>query len=128
MKQLTQENFVLCQQYLDMVCVVGEGFAYVISSFTDFSKTEGDLVLSDIFQALSGITQTNVLIERLLADDESVQQAIGNFQDVTDVASQLDGCFDDYDRKVRVITYSLYPAFSIWKDMVHNALVKYVVQ
>ena len=128
MKQLTEEQFDLCQQYLNMVSGIEEGFAYVRASFTDFSKTEGDLVLTDILQALTSITHSNTLLERLLADDESVQQAIMNFQDVTDAAFKLEGHFDHYDTKIKMINDFLYPAFSAWREMIENALVRYVAQ
>lgn len=80
MKQLSEEQFDLCHQYLNMLSGIEKGFAYVITSFIDFSKTEGDLVLSYILQALTTIAHTNTLLERLLADDELIQQVISNFR------------------------------------------------
>ncbi|MFJ8529622.1 hypothetical protein [Bacillus sp. NPDC094106] len=128
MKQLTEENFDLCQQYLNMISEMEEGFEYVIASFTDFSKTEGDLVLSEIFRSLNRIAHTNLLFEQLFSDDESLQQAITNFSDVADAAFMLDGNFDDYGRKMNVINEYLYPAFSAWRNTVQSALVQYVMQ
>lgn len=128
MKQLTEEQFYLFQQYLNMVSGIEDGFVYVIASFTDFSKTEGDQVLTDIIQALTSITYSNTLLERLLIEDESVQQAIINFQDVKDVAFKLEGYLDDYDIKVKVVNDFLYPAFSAWREMIENALVGYIAQ
>lgn len=128
MKQLTEEQFELCHKYLVMINAIDEGFSYVIASFTDYSKTEGDLVLSDIFQALNSIAQTNVLIDRLLVEDELVQQAIENFQDVTDAACKLDGHFGQYDTKINIINTYLYPAFLAWRDIIWNALSRYVSQ
>lgn len=74
MKQLTEENIDLCQQYLNMISEIEEGFAFVTASFTDFNKREGNLVLSDILQALTTITYSNTLLQWLLTDDETVQQ------------------------------------------------------
>lgn len=128
MKQLTEEQFDLFQQYLNMVSGIEDGFVYVIASFTDFSKTEGDLVLTDILQALTSIKYSNTLLERLLVEDESVQQAIINFQDVTDAAFKLEGYLDDYNIKIKVVNDFLYPTFSAWREMIENALVGYVAQ
>jgi len=55
-QQLTEEQFDLFQQYLNMVSEIEDGFVYVIASFIDFSKREGELVLTDILQALTSIT------------------------------------------------------------------------
>ena len=122
MKPLTEEQFDLCQQYLNMVSCIDEGFTYVSASFLDFSKTEGDVVLSDILQALTLIAHVNTLLERLLAEDESIQQAITHFQNVMAQAFKLEGQFDRYDTKMKIINDFLYPAFSAWSDSIQNAL------
>jgi hypothetical protein len=128
MNHLTEANFNLCQQYLNMVSVIDEGFSYVISSFTDYSKTEGELVLSDIIQALTSIAQTNTLLEQGLADDPSVQRVIASFQDVANEALKLDDFKNDFNMKMTIINELLYPSFSAWKDIVQNAIGKYIKQ
>lgn len=128
MKNLPEENFELCHQYLNLINVIEEGFTYVISSFTDLNKTEGDLVLFDIIHALTRIAQTNTLLEQVLADDTSVQQAIADFQNVTNAAFKLDGNFDNYHMKLKIVNGLLYPSFSDWNNIVQGALGKYVIQ
>lgn len=128
MKKLTKVQFDLCQQYLNMVSGIEEGFANVINSFMDLSKTEGDLVVSEILQALTAIAYTNTLLERLLVDNESIQQVITNFQDVIVAAFKLDGHFDHYDIKIKIINDFLYPSFSTWIEIIQNVLGRYVSQ
>jgi hypothetical protein len=128
MNHLTEANFNLCQQYLNMVSVIDEGFSYVISSFTDYSKTEGELVLSDIILALTSIANTNTLLEQVLEDDPSVQQLIASFQDVANEALKLDDFKNDFNMKMTIINELLYPSFSAWKDIVQNAIGKYIKQ
>jgi hypothetical protein len=128
MNKLTEENFVLFQQYLNMISLVEEGFAYVKASFTDYTKTEGELVLSDILQAFTSIAQSNTLLEQLLADDESVQKAIKMFQPVIAAVFKLEGQLEHCDVKMNIIREFLYPAFATWKEIIWNALNRYVSQ
>lgn len=59
MSTSTEEHIHLVQQYREMLDSIEEGFKYVLASFQDYSKTEGDLVLSDIFAAFLQIAQVN---------------------------------------------------------------------
>lgn len=127
MNEFTEEQFELLKEYLNTVNVIDEGFSYVISSFNDFKKTEGDRVLSDIIQAFSSVAQTNTLLEQILRDDSSLQQVIKSFSNITDAIFKLDGFFDDYHMKMKVVNEILYPAFSEWKDIVNKTIEKYVV-
>jgi hypothetical protein len=128
MNRLTEEQWRLCQQYINMVFVIEEGFKYVKDSFTDFTKTEGDRVLVDIYQSLLTITQTNIVLEQLFIDNEEIQQSIKEFTKVIDVAIQLDGHFDDYNKKVNVVNEYLYPSFIVWKESIQIAMKSYVTQ
>ncbi|MEX3621439.1 hypothetical protein [Viridibacillus arvi] len=128
MKHITEEQLRLCQQYLNTVFGIEEGFEYVKASFTDFSKTEGDLVLSDIIQSFFSIAQTNILLERLFIDDEKIQQGIKQFKEVTEAAFMLEGHFDHYDTKVKVVNDNLYPTFFAWSESIQVALSRNVTQ
>lgn len=128
MKQLTEEQFELCQEYLAMISCIEEGFEYVKASFTDFSKTEGDLILSDILEALAMIASTNTILERLFATDESILKTITSFQNVIDAAFKLEEHFEQYDTKVKNINDYLYPTFSTWKSTIQNAVSGFIAQ
>lgn len=128
MNQLSVEQFELCLQYLNLISGIEEGFEYITASFTDFSKTEGELILSDILEALTMIAHTNIILGPLFIEDESIQQTIRNFQNVIYAAFQLEGHFDEYDKKVKVVSSFLLPAFSNWKVSARNSLSGYIVQ
>ncbi len=128
MKQLTVEQFELCLQYLNLISGIEEGFEYITASFSDFSKTEGDIILSDILEALTMIAQTNMILGPLFIEDESIQQTIRNFQNVINAAFQLEGHFDEYDKMVKVVSNFLLPTFSNWKVSARNSLSGYIVQ
>ena len=48
MTTLTEDQVQLVREYTTMLQNIDEAFEYVVASFSDYSKTEGDLVLSDI--------------------------------------------------------------------------------
>lgn len=125
MNHITEEKFIFLKEYLNTVNVVEVGFSYILSSFNDFNKTEGDRVFSDIIQALTIIAHSNALLEQILQDDTSTQLIMKSFNNVTEALFRLDGYFDDYNMKI--IKELLYPAFSDWKYIVHSTIGKYVI-
>ena len=76
---LTEEQFQLIQQYLELVRTVNEAFSYVVTSFDDLSYTEGDVILGDIFTALQQFEGTHAQLTVLFQDQVAVQDAINQF-------------------------------------------------
>ncbi|OCA89170.1 hypothetical protein A8F95_06380 [Bacillus wudalianchiensis] len=103
---------------------IEEGFVYVINSFKDYSKTESDQMLSDIFAALYQVANVNETLQSIFADD--IQEVIGRFETVAEQASKLEGYFNDQQMKEKVIKESLYPAFHAWAQEMERVLAPYV--
>jgi hypothetical protein len=125
-KQLDEKQYTLIHQYTEMLQTVEEAFEYVESSFDDYSKTEGDLVLSDIFAALGQIESSNQLLKELFQDENEVLTALGKFDELPKQAIKLEGNFNDQNVKEKVIKESLSPAFSAWKMEVEKVLQLFV--
>ncbi|KMY55497.1 hypothetical protein AC623_17410 [Bacillus sp. FJAT-27231] len=121
---LTEEQFSFVQQYVDLLTTIEEGFVYVINSFEDYSKTESDQMLSDIFAALYQVANVNETLQSIFADD--IQEVIDRFETVAEQASQLNGFFNDQRMKEQVIKESLYPAFHAWAQEMEQVLAPYV--
>ena len=68
MEPLTEEQVYLVREYLDLLSSIQEGFEYVIASYEDYSKTEADLVQSDIFSAFVQIISSNEDLEKVFAE------------------------------------------------------------
>ncbi len=64
MVHLTPEQLTVVRQYAALLDTIEEGFQYVIESFANYERTQGDVVLADIFTAFGQIDATN---ERSLA-------------------------------------------------------------
>jgi hypothetical protein len=125
-KQLDEKQYTLIHRYTEMLQTVEEAFEYVESSFNDYSKTEGDLVLSDIFAALGQIESSNQLLKELFQEENEIIRVVEKFGEVPKQALKLEGAFNDQNVKEKVIKKGLSPAFYTWKVEVEKVLQPFV--
>ncbi|MFK2825521.1 hypothetical protein QYG89_07445 [Bacillus sp. B190/17] len=122
--RLTEEQFVFVGQYVELVATIKDGFQYVMESFEDYSKTEGDQVLSDILSALPQVTSGNGILQKIFPLD--VGNKIEKFDIVVEQFFLLDGFFNDRQRKEEIVKESIYPAFNKWVGEVEQELLPYI--
>ena len=120
--KLDEKQYELVNQYVGMLDTIEEALRYVEASFTDLSKTEGDRVLSDVFMAIGQISESNHLLEETFDGREGIQNALTQFDTVTDQAWKLDGQLDNSEMKQSIVKVSLSPAFSEWKATIESEL------
>jgi hypothetical protein len=119
---LTENNITFIQQYYQLVETVEEGFHYVIESFSNFERTEGDRILGDIFSALSMLTNSRVILQEMGISLEMVEV----FDSVIEKALLLEDHFHNLEQKQKLIELELFPAFVGWKRKVDQALLPFV--
>jgi hypothetical protein len=124
--QLDEKQYEFIHQYTEILQTVEEAFEYVESSFDDYTKTEGDLVLSDIFTALGQIADSNTLLKKLFKKKDKVLQAIETFDVVPNQALKLEGNFNNQNVKEKVVKENLSPTFSAWKMEVEKVLQPFI--
>ena len=124
--KLDEKQFELVSQYVGMLDTIEEALKYVMASFTDLSKTEGDRVLSDVFVAIGQISESNGLLKEMFDGREGIQKALTGFDTVTDQAWRLDGRLDNNEVKQSIVQEKLSPAFSTWKASIENELNPYL--
>jgi hypothetical protein len=124
--KLDEKQYELVNQYVGMLDTIEEALKYVEASFTDLSKTEGDRVLSDVFMAISQISESNGLLKEIFDGREGIQQALTQFDTVADQAWKLDGQLDNNTVKQSILQEKLSPAFSKWKAFIDNELNPYL--
>ncbi|WP_419958142.1 hypothetical protein [Psychrobacillus psychrotolerans] len=125
MTTLTEEQTHLVREYTEMLVNVNEAFEYVVASFADYAKTEGDLILSDILSAFVKLIQVNEDLTAIYHDNMDVQNSILNFQEVINAAEKLNGIFEKSQEKQEMVQKSLYPAYKNWYETIHPQLVVY---
>ncbi|WP_061811444.1 hypothetical protein [Rossellomorea vietnamensis] len=123
--KLDEKQYELVSQYVGMLDTIEEALNYVEASFKDFSKTEGDQVLSEVFMAIGQISESNPLLQELF-DEEGIQKALNGFDTVTDQAWKPDGQLDNNEIKQSVVQENLSPAFSAWKTSIDIELKPYL--
>ncbi len=99
---------------MDLLDTVEESFRYVLESFHNLERTEGDQVLSDIFVALWSIGESH---QGSLSDN-----LLDQFDSVIHWALELEGSLNQPEQKRRIVEESLYPAFIEWKGKVQSSL------
>ncbi|QVY61206.1 hypothetical protein [Cytobacillus gottheilii] len=127
MLKVTEDQHVLIKEYTDVLNTVEEAFEYIVDSFTNLEKTEGDVLLADVFQALPQIVTVNEQLSILFQDYPSIQKVLQVFDVVMEKAELLDGNFGNAQVKQTVIREQLYPAFAAWSVMIQQELKPYVV-
>jgi hypothetical protein len=125
-QQLDEKQYTLIHQYTEILQTVEEAFEYVEASFGDYTKTEGDLVLSDIFAALGQIESSNQLLKELFQEEKEILRTFEKFDEVPKQALKLEDGFNDQNVREKVVKESLSPAFSAWKMEVEKALQPFV--
>ncbi|MCX8002408.1 MAG: hypothetical protein N2661_07515 [Anoxybacillus mongoliensis] len=129
MVHLTPEQLTVVRQYAALLDTIEEGFQYVIESFANYERTQGDVVLADIFTAFGQIDTTNERsLARFFADDIALLSELQRFSSVVEEAWKLDGKLHDPNAKQQIVEKHVAPAFEAWKVSVMQHLRPYVEQ
>ncbi len=119
---LTEEQFQLIHQYVELVHTVNEAFSYVVTSFEDLSYTEGDVILGDIFTALQKLEGTHTQLDVLFQDHVAVKDAIQLFTDIVQLVNNLETVWDDIEARQQLIREKLSPLYATWSNEILSIL------
>jgi uncharacterized protein YicC (UPF0701 family) len=125
--QLDEKHYAFIHEYDQMLSTIEEAFQYVVASFDDYQKTEGDRILTDIFQAFTQIAESHAVLNSLFSENPSMTATIQRFEEVMNQAMKLDGSFADQNIIETVIKDHLYPAFSDWHKQISEKLNSYTL-
>lgn len=126
MIKLEENQHILIKEYQDLLITVEEALEYIVASFDNLEKTEGDRLLLDVFQALPHIASTSEQLSRLFEKESpALEGAFASFQEVAEKAAMLEGNFGDLEKKQEIIREQLYPAYTGWSQMVQQELASY---
>ena len=129
MVHLTPEQLTVVRQYAALLDTIEEGFHYVIESFANYERTQGDVVLADILEAFDQIDAVNERsFAQFFAGEEAVLHELKRFSSVIEEAWKLDGKLHDPNAKQQIVEKHVAPAFEAWKVSVMQHLRPYVEQ
>ncbi|MDF0726085.1 hypothetical protein PY093_05075 [Cytobacillus sp. S13-E01] len=128
MMQLSEAQFEMVDRYNSLLHTVEEAFEYVVESFENYERTQGDQVLADIFSALSQIRNTNENLVSLFREEKALVTDILKFEAVIKEVEKLEIQFEDQTLKQQLIKTNIFPAFQAWKLLMQKSLEKYTNQ
>ncbi|WP_226618561.1 hypothetical protein [Cytobacillus firmus] len=114
------------KEYSDLLYTIDEAFDYIVKSFSDFSKTEGERLLGDIFQAFPQVASAHEQLSQLVQDNQPMLKAIADISTVADQAELLIQKFDALPIRQEIISKKLYPAFAEWHKNIQQELNPYI--
>lgn len=126
MLTLTEEQYLFLKEYSDLLYTIDEAFDYIVKSFSDFSKTEGEQLLGDIFQAFPQVASVHEQLSQLVQDNQPMLKAIADISTVADQAELLIQNFDDLPVRQEIVSKKLYPAFTQWHKNIQQELNPYI--
>lgn len=128
MIKLTEPNVELVHRYVELLQSIEEGLKYVEASFDDYGKTEGDLVLGDVLDALAQVQSTNDQLQVIFAGEQGIVENIQQYGAVIDQCFKLEGKMELPHEKQEVVKQSIIPAFLGWKQLMETNLKPYTTQ
>lgn len=126
MLTLTEEQYLFLKEYSDLLYTIDEAFDYIVKSYSDFSKTEGERLLGDIFQAFPQVASAHEQLSQLVQDNQPMLKALADISTVADQAELLIQNFDDLPVRQEIISKKLYPAFAEWHKKLQQELNPYI--
>jgi hypothetical protein len=124
---LTNAQHELTNQYFNLLNTIEEAFEYVIASFSDYGKTEGDRILADLFAALVQVAESHETLQEIFKEEKQLISVLNRFNGVLQQATKLNGQLKDPNQIEKVIIESLYPAFTTWREMVQRELQPHII-
>ena len=126
MLTLTEDQYLFMKEYSDLLYTIDEAFDYIVKSFSDFSKTEGERLLGDIFQAFPQVASAHEQLSQLVPDNQPMLKAFADISTVADQAELLIQNFDDLSVRQEIISKKLYPAYAQWHKTIQQELNPYI--
>lgn len=124
---LTEEQYVLLRKYCSALNTVEESFMYIVDSFTDLDKTDGDQLLFEVIDAFPQIEAVNEQLLNVFPHNDSIHHIVDIFEKVQEKASLVENKFKDAPIKQSIIREQFYPVFAAWHRMIDRELKPYIV-
>jgi hypothetical protein len=125
---LTENQFQLLRDYLQLLETIEEGLVWMISSFLQGQNPASiQNMLKDVIHAFHEIHFANKIISEFLQEDQRALEAVAGFQTLEDDMKALIEYGHVASEQERIIEYELYPAFVNWFREIQNTLKPYMV-
>lgn len=114
MVQLQEVQFDTLKQYVEVANTVEEAIDYVIASYSDETKTEGEVLLADVFNAITRMIDTNGQMIFWFKEEESTVVHLLRLNDLMNELVVLEENFEDEVFRQQFVTDKLAPMYKEW--------------
>ena len=114
MVQLQEAQLHTLKQYIDVANTVQEALEYVVASYNDETKTEGEVLLADVFSAITRMIDTNGQMIFWFKEEESTVVHLLRLNDLMNELVVLEEKFEDEAFRQQVVTEKLAPMYKEW--------------
>ncbi|HWO77283.1 MAG TPA: hypothetical protein VNM69_15550 [Bacillus sp. (in: firmicutes)] len=126
MKWPREEDLPIIREYAALLQTLDTAFHYLVESFNDSKKLNGDRILGDIFAAFQQILTTHGILEQTLEDDLELKHALEKFGVVLEHSLKFNGKLNDYNFKEVFVQETFAPAFIEWSARMQKILKRYI--
>ena len=126
MATLTEEKFLLVQQYAGLLETIQEAFGHIVVGFEEL-RYEGAMDLwEDILLAFSPIDDSNSAISEQFVENLALLDCFEQFEEVLE-ATELLGEVDDIPQVGQIISKKIYPVFLSWRFTIDQEIKPYYI-
>jgi hypothetical protein len=126
MATLTEEKFLLVQQYASLLETIQEAFEHIVVCYKEL-RYEGAMDLwEDILLAFSKIDDSNSAISEQFIENPNLVDCFERFEEVLE-ATELLGQVDDILQVDQIISKKIYPVFLSWRFTVDHEIKPYYI-
>lgn len=126
MAALTEEKFLLIQQYAGLLETIQEAFEHILVCFEEL-RYEGAMDLwEDILLAFSQIDDSNSAVSEQFVGNPDLLYCFERFEEVLE-ATELLGNVDDIVQVEQIISKKIYPVFLSWRCTIDQEIKPYYI-
>ena len=114
MVELQDVQVETLKQYVDVANTVEEALDYILASYGDESKTESEVLLSDIFAALTKLIDTNGQLIFWFKEEEATIVHLLRINDLMNELVVLEDRFEDEQFRQQMVSEKLAPLYKEW--------------
>ncbi|MFT9598166.1 hypothetical protein [Mesobacillus sp.] len=125
MNTLTEEKFLLVNQYIGLLDIIDEAFGHILVSLERKNHHDAEQLWEDVTMAFMQIHESNKVLADHFADQPGVIQQFSQFDFVLEKAHLVQ--FTD-DRFLEILMKEkIYPAFLGWSGQINQQFRPYYI-
>ncbi|RSD25191.1 hypothetical protein [Mesobacillus subterraneus] len=125
MNALSEEKFLLVNQYIGLLETIEEAFGHIFLCLEDLMFEDAENLWDDILAAFWQIYQSNQVLAEHFFDRPGILSQFENFESVLEKAQPMQNT--DYILWEGIIGEGIYPAFSEWSREITKQFRPYYI-